>query len=441
MKTIIRLFLAVLAFLCLLAGKPKAHAVSPPPDGGYPGANTAEGQNALFSLTTGTYNTAIGIFALRGDTTGSFNAAVGAGALFANTGDENTAAGFGALLSNTTGHDNTANGALALFSNTTGINNTASGDSALFSNTLGHDNTATGVQALDHNISGNNNTANGVSALFANTNGDSNTAVGSNSLATNIHGGFNTAIGQTALFSNSNGDSNTAIGNAALIFNTTGTGNIALGDSAGASVTTANNVICIGAAGNNVDDSCYIGNIFGATSANGVGVFVNSNGRLGTMTSSRRFKDEIKPMEQASEALYALKPVAFRYRKEIDPEGRPQLGLVAEDVEKVNPDLVVRDKRGKPYSVRCEQVNAMLLNEFLKEHKVVQELKATVQRQHAIIVQQQENFESKLAEQAKDIEALRTGLQKVNDQAQLRKFAAGRIRRGGPAQRVVLNNP
>ena len=134
-------------------------------------------------------------------------------------------------------------------------------------------------------------------------------------------------------------------------------------------VTTANNVIAIGTAGANQSNSCFIGHIFGATSSGGTAVFINSDGKLGTTTSSRRFKDEIKPMEQASEALFALKPVTFRYKKEIDPRGIPQFGLVAEEVEKVNPDLVVRDKEGKLNTVRYDPVNAMLLNEFLKEHR------------------------------------------------------------------------
>ena len=127
-----------------------------------------------------------------------------------------------------------------------------------------------------------------------------------------------------------------------------------------------------------MSDTCYIGNIFNQTSSGGAGVFVNSAGKLGTGPSSRRFKDDIRPMDKASEALFSLKPVSFRYKKEIDPAGTSQLGLVAEEVEKVNPDLVVRDKEGKPYSVRYEQVNAMLLNEFLKEHKKVEKLEATV---------------------------------------------------------------
>jgi hypothetical protein len=176
---------------------------------------------------------------------------------------------------------------------------------------------------------------------------------------------------------NSTGSNNTAVGNTALI-SSQGSGNTAVGRGAGFNVTTASNVICIGTSGQNLNDSCFIGNIFNATSTNGIGVLVNASGKLGTSTSSRRFKENIKPMEEASEALYALKPVSFCYKKEIDPAGISQFGLVAEDVEKVNPDLIVRDEEGNPYSVRYEQVNAMLLNEFLKEHATVQELKKEI---------------------------------------------------------------
>jgi hypothetical protein len=154
-----------------------------------------------------------------------------------------------------------------------------------------------------------------------------------------------------------------------------------------------------------VSNSCFIGNIFGATASSGTAVFINSDGKLGTTTSSRRFKQEIKPMDQLSEALFALKPVSFSYKKDIDPAGTSQLGLVAEDVERVNPDLIVRDKEGKPYSVRYDQVNAMLLNEFLKEHKKVQDL------------------ESRLAQQEHQIECLSAGLQKVNAQLEMSRPA------------------
>jgi hypothetical protein len=309
---------------------PDTQAVTPPPDGGYPGGNTAEGQDALLDLTSGLYNTAVGLFSLRSNTTGGFNTAIGAGTLLFNTGEQNTATGAAALLSNTTGTSNTAMGEAALFSNTTGAFNTAVGAGVLLTNTTGNANTALGLDALSSNTTANNNTAIGEDALNSNTTGSGNTVVGRNS---------------------------------------------------GFAVTTANNVICIGAsvAGANVNDSCYIGSIFGQTSSDGTAVFINSNGKLGTTTSSRRFKEDIKAMDKASEALFSLKPVSFHYKKEIDPASTSQLGLVAEEVEKVNPDLVVRDKEGKPYSVRYDQVNAMLLNEFLKEHRKVEQLEKQVE--------------------------------------------------------------
>ena len=388
--------------LCLAA--PKAFGVVPAPDGGYPGGNTAEGQSALLSLTTAGFNTAVGYLSLRSITTGfGLNTGVGAGTLLANTvGEENTAIGAGALLSNTDGYQNTATGAFALFSNTgggLGIQNTADGDRALFSNTTGGANTATGFQTLGSNIDGNLNTAHGGLALFNNTHGNGNTAVG-------FHAGLNI----------------------------TGSENIALGHTAGSGVTTASSVICIGATGEDVSNSCYIGNIFGATSSNGVGVLVNSNGRLGTMTSSARFKDEIKRMDNASEALFALKPVTFRYKKAIDPAGTSQLGLVAEDVDKVNPDLVVRDKEGKPYSVRYDQVNAMLLNEFLKEHTAFLAGQRKVQDQDRKIQEQERKIqkqETTIAQVRKEMEAVVARLkehdskiQRVSDQIEMRKAAA-----------------
>jgi Chaperone of endosialidase len=202
---------------------------------------------------------------------------------------------------------------------------------------------------------------------------------------------------------------------------TTGSNNTAVGRSAGTSVTTADHVICIGAqvSGANVSNSCYIGEIFGVTSSGGAGVFINSSGKLGTATSSRRFKEEIKPMDKSSEAVLALKPVTFRYKKEVDSDGIPQFGLVAEEVEKVNPDLVVRDKEGKPYTVRYDQVNAMLLNEFLKEHRKNEQQESKIEEQ-----------EAKIARQEKQIEALTAGLQKVSAQLELKK----------PAPRTVLNS-
>ncbi len=363
MKTTIRLFFTSVLFVCLSLAAPKAHALSPPPDGGYPNFTTAEGQKALFSLTTGAANTAVGWSALLTNAAGSFNTATGAGALLFNIADDNTAFGAAALLFNITGTDNTAVGA-----------------AALSNNTMGQDNTATGAFALLSNTTGDFNTANGFAALESNTEGQFNTADGFGALDFNTVGNGNTAIGTSALQGNTEGDNNTGVGLLALGANTTGNNNTVLGSNSGSNITSADNVICIGSnvGGDNVSNTCYIGNIFGVTSVNGIGVLVNSDGKLGTTTSSRRFKEKIKPMDQVSEALFALKPVSFRYKKGIDPAGISQLGLVAEDVEKVNPDLVVRDKAGKPYSVRYDQVNAMLLNEFLKEHRKVEKLEATV---------------------------------------------------------------
>jgi hypothetical protein len=192
-----------------------------------------------------------------------------------------------------------------------------------------------------------------------------------------------------------------------------------------------------------VNDSCYIGQIFNATAAAGIGVFINSNGKLGTSTSSRRFKEEIKPMDKASEALFALKPVTFRYKKEIDPAGMSQFGLVAEEVERVNPDLVARDKEHKPYSVRYDQVNAMLLNEFLKEHRNVEELKSTVATKLATM----SDLKSTVAEQQQEIQALAATVKEQTAQIQKvsAQLAAANPSRGGlaaskPGPQVVNNH-
>jgi hypothetical protein len=406
---------AVFAIMFLLMGvtvwpHSQAFGVVPAPDGGYPGFNTAEGQNALLHLTSGVGNTAVGWFSLESVTTGSFNTGIGAGTLLFNTADQNTATGAGALLSNLSGVENTANGAFALFSNTNGGANTAFGFQALNNNTSANFNTAMGAGALRGNTTGEQNTAMGEGALAHNTEGDFNTAVGEIALLNNTIGAFNSAVGRLSLSSNTEGFGNTAVGYGALD-QATGDNNVALGNSAGHEVTTANNVICIGAnvTGFNVNDSCFIGNIYQKQVGNdSLTVLVDSSGKLGTMVSSRRFKHDIKPMGEASEAVLALKPVTFHYNS--DPTGAgPQFGLIAEDVEKVNRDLIVRDKEGEPYSVRYDQVNAMLLNEFLKEHHKVEQLK--------------KDFESKLAEQQTQIEALTAGVQKVSAQIEMSKVA------------------
>jgi hypothetical protein len=376
--------------LAWFALSPTAQAqLSPPPDGGYPNDTTAEGTDALFSLTTGPDNTAIG---------------------------------FDALFSNTTGDSNTATGSIALMSNTTGVRNTANGFAALNSNTTGERNTATGRAALTFNTTG-NNTADGHDALFSNATGIRNTATGSFALFSNTTGPNNTAIGYFALFSNTTGNSNTASGYDALLNNTTGVGNIALGNFAGENLTTGDNnidignqgvagevgTIRIGAAG--TQTAIYVAGIVGTHLPMSTPVFVDAHGQLGTTPSSERFKADIKPMDKASEAILALKPVTFHYKKEFDPDGIPQFGLVAEQVEKVNPDLVVRDAEGKVFSVRYEAVNAMLLNEFLKEHHTVQNLEATV-------AQQQTNFQSAAAQQQTEIKALTATLREQASQIQ-----------------------
>lgn len=326
--------------------------------------NTANGHRALRNNTTADYNTAIGWNALSDNITGTFNTASGAGALLANTANENTATGAGALFPNSTGAANTADGAFALFSNTTGSGNTAIGDQALLTSTTPCCNTAIGRQSLFHNTTGE----------------------------------ANTAIGQQALFSNTTGSSNTALGNLA-----------------GGNVTTANGIICIGenVAGANVNDTCFIGNIRGTTTQNNnaIPVLIDSAGQLGTTSSSRRYKTDIKPMDKASESILALKPVSFRYK--IHKDMTPQFGLIAEQVAEINPNLVIYDADGKPYTVRYDQVNAMLLNEFLKEHKTVQEQGATIARMQ------------------KEIETLTAGLEKVSAQLELSK----------PAPQTASNNP
>jgi hypothetical protein len=476
---------------------PKVQAVSPPPDGGYPGFNTAEGDNALKNLNTaaGVGNTAVGWFSLFSDVEGGFNTAIGVGALALNTGGSNTgigaaalilntggerntavgtgamvnnnvgndntavgdhaltsqtgegpntAVGSGALFSNTLGDSNTANGTFALFSNTEGSSNTASGHRALFSNTEGAANTANGFTALQNNTIGGFNTANGFQALQNNDTGSDNTANGASALTQNSAGNDNTANGLSALFSNTEGNFNTAVGRDALFANTVGDNNTALGAFAGSSLAgNSNNNIDIGNTGvafesdtirlgSEFQTRTFIAGIRGVTTgiADAVNVVIDSNGQLGTMSSSRRFKKEIKQMDKASEAILALKPVTFHYRS--DETSTPQFGLIAEEVARVNPDLVVRDKKGEIYTVRYEAVNAMLLNEFLKSHRKMEEQQAMIERQQ------------------KQIETLTAGLQKVSAQLaaaspssgglEVTKFATGRISRGGPAPQTVLNN-
>jgi uncharacterized coiled-coil protein SlyX len=344
---------------------------------------------------------------------------------------------------------NTAEGAGALFNLTTGTNNTADGDTALHHNTTGYNNTAIGNTALYANTTGYKNAANGHNALWSNTTGFQNTATGAGSLKFNTTGSYNTANGQAALNNNTTGLGNTAFGAAALYHNTTGRLNIGLGGAAGQNVTTGSNNIDISnpgvAAESNIirignevaftdlagilhpaHTKAFIAGIHGATTSGAVTVYVNSSGQLGTLPSSARFKDDIHSMDKASEIILALKPVTFHYKAEIDPKGIPQFGLVAEEVEKLNPNLVARDAKGEVYSVRYEAVNAMLLNEFLKEHRKVEQQEATITQVKSTAAKQ----EATIVRQQKQIEALAMGLQKVSAQLEASK----------PAPQVV-NNP
>jgi hypothetical protein len=397
--------------------------------------NAAVGEDALHDITTGTFNAAIGYSALTHITSGSENTASGAFALASVTSaSNNTATGGFALGANTTGYNNTATGVHALYSNQSGFSNTASGSQSLQANTGGWYNTATGDSALYTNKAGNWNTAIGALALF-NNNGNYNTACGAEALQNNTTGNNNVASGLSALFTNSTGYDNTANGFIALYYNTsghdntavgfqslnnnmTGSNNVAVGMNAGFNLTTGNNNIVIGAGvlgaagdankiriGKSTHTATFIGGIYNKNEGGTIKpVYINSNGQLGTQppASSRRFKEAIKPMNQTSEAILGLKPVTFQYKT--DSTGTPQFGLIAEEVAKVNPDLVVRDEGGEIYTVRYDAVNAMLLNEFLKERRKAQEQGRKVA-----------SLEAALAKQQKQIAALSATVAKVSD--------------------------
>jgi len=397
MKSIMKLIypmLALLAFACF-ALSPSALAICR--EGCLTNQNTVLGENALFNNTMGANNTANGNSALFINTTGS----------------NNTANGTSALFGNTTGDGNTASGNHALFVNTTGTNNTAIGNTVLFHNLSGGNNTASGGGALFNNVDGSNNSANGFNALLFNTNGNFNTADGVSALTSNTTGNFNTATGLNALSSNTVGGNNTAVGVNALV-SSTGSNNVGLGFSAGHSLTGGSGNVCIGAGVSGVageSNTTRIKNVFKSV-ANGRAVYVNSDNKIGTLSSSRRYKEEIKPMDRASESLFSLKPVTFRYKKEVDPERALSFGLIAEDVAQISPELITRDEKGNPQTVCYEAVNAMLLNEFLKEHKTVQQQGQTIARLE------------------KQLETLTSTLQRVSAQLELNK----------PAPQTVLNN-
>ena len=373
--------------------------------------NTFYGTNAGGGITTGLDNSGFGYAALHFDNSGTQNTASGAEALLNNTtGNYNTASGFQALHTNTTGDSNTASGTNALINNATGNANTASGTNALYSNTTGSTNTASGANALFSNTTGDNNTASGFQALFSNTAGIYNMANGYQAIYNNTTGAFNAGDGVLALYSNTLGNFNTATGPAALFSNTTGSNNVAIGVTAGFALTTGSGNVCIGAGVKGVageSNTTRIRNVYTSV-GNGRAVYVNSDNKIGTLSSSRRFKHDIQPMDRSSETLFALKPVTFRYKKDTDPSQALSFGLIAEEVAQVSPELITRDEEGKPQTVRYEAVNAMLLNEFLKEHKKNEVQAKTIAE-----------LQSTIAKQQRAIEQLTTQMQKVSAQVQL----------------------
>ena len=465
MKTITPVFHVILTILCF-GLSPNTQAVVPPPDGCYPGFTTAEGCNALNFLTTGAGNTGVGWYSLFSAGTANFNTGVGAGTLVLNTADSNTAVGAAALLLNTTGSLNTAVGTDALVFNDNGARNTAVGAFALFSNTggmdRGSDNTATGYQALFSNIgdvtnTGILNTATGsqalysntvarfncgfgVQALFSNTIGEDNNAFGYQALFNSVNGFANSGFGKFALLSSVDGQQNSAFGNSALVNNVHGNQNTAIGVASGANID-GNGNVCIGAfvpgeAG--VNNTTYIRNVNTlvqpiAMGTDGVTVRL-SDGRLGHGVSSRRYKRDIKPMDKASEALYALKPVTFRYNNKIDPTQTLDFGLIAEEVAEVNPELAVRDGEGKISNYRRDAINAMLLNEFLKAHRKMEQQEVTIAQlktdgatQQAVISDLKKRLETvvvRLEEQGSKIE-------RVNDRLELHQ----------PVTQLAVTNP
>jgi hypothetical protein len=380
--------------------------------------NTASGALALYSNTTGNNNTASGQDALYWNTTGSSNTAAGSNALgFNTTGTQNTASGALALSSNTTGWDNTANGGSALQSNSTGNYNTASGYRALAENTTGSNNTASGYSALVSNTTGNYNTATGSEALWANTTGYNDTASGNAALAVNTTGNYNTASGNSALGYNTTGNYNTAMGSEALAANTSGSDNIAIGYLAGFKVIGNSNNIHIANQGTASDSgvirigdaqtSAYIAGIYGVTTSasNAVQVLIDSNGNLGTISSSRRYKEDIRDMGDASSGLMRLRPVSFRYKKAFDDGAKPiQYGLIAEEVAEVYPDLVAGSADGRIETVRYQVLDSMLLNEMQKQNATIAAQKEQIRAQEQVVRDQGQQIRS-LEERLARVEA------------------------------------
>jgi hypothetical protein len=354
-------------------------------------ANTAMGTNALLHVNldeSGCHNTASGEDALYSDTSGSYNTATGFSSLYSNeTGNNNTAAGYRSMYFNSTGSNNTASGYQALYSNTTGSYNTASGYEALSSNSTADYNTALGFGALYSN-NGADNTATGYDALYANTSGTDNTADGLHALANNTIGSNNIAEGWHAGYNLTTGSNNIDIGNVG--------------------VAAESGVIRIGTMG--TQTKTYIAGIYG-TSVSGSAVVVSSTGQLGVVVSSERFKTDIAPMGSDTEKLQALRPVKFHLKT--DPHGAVQYGLIAEEVAKVYPELVIRDETGRIDGVRYDELAPMLLNEMQEQQTVVAAQSAKIAAQDQRAAAQDANI-ARLQEQLAGIQAALVKMQSTD---------------------------
>ena len=390
MKIRSKILMVILPVVACFAFLPGARAICN--EGCGDNFNTFEGENALINLGIGAGNTAFGWEALAFTSATSFNTGIGAGALVLNNSDNNTAVGAGAMLLNLSGTQNVA----------------------------------VGTDALLNNDGGSDNNAIGAFALFSNINGTFNNAHGRNALTANL-GDQNNAMGDDAMDSNTTGSFNTAMGDDALDGCTTGSSNVAVGDEAGTAVVAGSNIICIGAGVTggggpfqDFDNTCFIGSIFGEpTSDPGTqtAVYVDQFNVVGIFNSSRQYKHDIQPMDKSSETLYQLKPVTFKFNSDV--KGSTQYGLIAEDVAQVDPQLVVR-KNGETVTVRYEQINSMLLNEFLKEHKKVEEQQASIGQ----LKSEMQTMVAQLKEQAAQI-------QRVSAQLEVNK----------PVPQVVANKP
>ena len=370
----------------------------------------------------------------------SYNTAMGTGALLNLTiGSDNTATGYNALVANTSGYENTATGNDTLLQNTTGIFNTATGANALYTNTTGYFNTANGADALFYNTTGNYNTAAGVFALLANTTGTFNTASGYRALIGNTEGNANTAVGVEALYSNTIGRNNVAIGKSAMLENLTGRNNVAIGWYAGRRTDGNDNILLAhkgvtgesqtmrlgvkgtaGVAGSGITRT-YIAGIKGVTTGlPGSAVLIDANGQLGTISSSRQYKQDIEAMADASDRLQQLRPVKFHY-KQADATGEHpiQYGLIAEEVAEVFPELVIPNETGQPETVAYHLLPSLLLNEAQKEHRLIQQQAEQLALQQNQLAQQQ----AQLAAQALQLAEVRELLARLQSQSKEEQVA------------------